>query len=107
MAGELSRIVRRTLPDLRLPEPRKAGPGALVYPFEPRLARLAAFYHRTSVRVLWDVLGIHREVLAGVREVARTGPLDGIGIDSWAIDYGLLDGNSFEPRPNYWAVSMQ
>lgn len=39
----------------------------------------------------WDVLGIHREVLAGVREVARTGHLHGIGIDSWAIDYGLLD----------------
>ncbi|WP_243058615.1 rhamnulokinase family protein [Nocardioides sp. SR21] len=41
--------------------------------------------------LFWDVLGIHRELLAGVREVARTGPLDGIGIDSWAIDYGLLD----------------
>jgi len=39
----------------------------------------------------WDVLGIHREVLVGIREVARTGPLHGIGIDSWAIDYGLLD----------------
>lgn len=39
----------------------------------------------------WDVLGIHREMLVGIREVARTGPLHGIGIDSWAIDYGLLD----------------
>jgi len=56
MAGELSRIARRALPELRLSEPQKAGPGALLYPFEPRLARLAAFYHRTSVRVLWDVL---------------------------------------------------
>ncbi|WP_137294254.1 rhamnulokinase [Nocardioides dongxiaopingii] len=52
----------------------------------------------------WDVLGIHREVLAGVREVARSGPLDGIGIDSWAIDYGLLDrdgrllGNPYSHR---------
>ena len=27
----------------------------------------------------------------GIREVARTGPLHGIGIDSWAVDYGLLD----------------
>ncbi len=41
--------------------------------------------------LFWDVLGIHREMLKGIREVARTGPLDGIGIDSWAIDYGLLD----------------
>ena len=39
----------------------------------------------------WDVLGIHREVLVGIREVARTGALHGIGIDSWAVDYGLLD----------------
>jgi sugar (pentulose or hexulose) kinase len=41
--------------------------------------------------LFWDVLGIHREVLVGIREVARTGSLDGIGIDSWAVDYGLLD----------------
>ncbi|MGB0098647.1 MAG: rhamnulokinase family protein [Nocardioides sp.] len=39
----------------------------------------------------WDVLGIHREVLVGIREVARTGRLHGIGVDSWAVDYGLLD----------------
>ena len=43
--------------------------------------------------LFWDVLGIHREVLAGVREVARTGQLHGIGIDSWAVDYGLLDAS--------------
>lgn len=41
--------------------------------------------------LFWDVLGIHREVLRGIGEVARTGPLHGIGIDSWAIDHGLLD----------------
>ena len=41
--------------------------------------------------LFWDVLGIHREVLAGVGRVARTGDLHGIGIDSWAVDYGLLD----------------
>ncbi|CAI9401364.1 rhamnulokinase [Nocardioides sp. T2.26MG-1] len=41
--------------------------------------------------LFWDVLGIHREVLAGVRRVSGTGRLNGIGIDSWAVDYGLLD----------------
>jgi len=52
----------------------------------------------------WDVLGIHREMLAGIHEVARTGPLHGIGIDSWAVDYGLLDrdgtllGNPYSHR---------
>ncbi|WP_245596639.1 rhamnulokinase [Nocardioides alkalitolerans] len=39
----------------------------------------------------WDVLGIHREVLVGLRKIAATGPLDAVGIDSWAVDYGLLD----------------
>ncbi len=54
--------------------------------------------------LFWDALGIHREVLVGVREVARTGRLDGIGIDSWAVDYGLLDhdgnllGNPYSHR---------
>jgi rhamnulokinase len=37
----------------------------------------------------WDVLGIYRELLAGLRAAGR---LDGVGIDSWAVDYGLLDG---------------
>ena len=56
MAGELSRLARRALSGVRLPDPRKAGAGAIVYPFDPHVARVAALYHRTSVRVLWDVL---------------------------------------------------
>jgi 23S rRNA G2445 N2-methylase RlmL len=56
MAGELSRLVRRGFDDIRLPDPRKADVGAVVYPFEPRVAKLAALYHRTSARVLWDLL---------------------------------------------------
>ena len=40
----------------------------------------------------WDVLGLYREVLAGLREATRTADgLVSIGLDSWAIDYGLLD----------------
>ena len=46
---------------------------------------------RVGGGLFWDVLGIQREMVNGIREVARTGPLDGIGIDSWAVDYGLLD----------------
>jgi rhamnulokinase len=46
---------------------------------------------RARGSLFWDVLGIHREMLAGLRQVAATGALHGIGIDSWAIDYGLLD----------------
>jgi sugar (pentulose or hexulose) kinase len=46
---------------------------------------------RARGSLFWDILGIHRETLTGIRKVAETGPLHGIGIDSWAIDYGLLD----------------
>jgi sugar (pentulose or hexulose) kinase len=54
--------------------------------------------------LFWDILGIHRETLAGIRAVQATGPLHGIGIDSWAVDYGLLDrdgtllGNPYSHR---------
>ncbi|KAA1427737.1 rhamnulokinase [Nocardioides antri] len=46
---------------------------------------------RARGSLLWDVLGIYRETLTGIGKVAGTGPLHGIGIDSWAIDYGLVD----------------
>jgi rhamnulokinase len=36
----------------------------------------------------WDVLRLHRGVLDGLR---ATGPVAAIGLDSWAVDYGLLD----------------
>ncbi|MFE9204430.1 rhamnulokinase family protein [Micromonospora sp. NPDC007230] len=36
----------------------------------------------------WDVLALHRGVLDGLR---AAGPVTSIGIDSWAVDYGLLD----------------
>ncbi|MCA2213237.1 rhamnulokinase [Jidongwangia harbinensis] len=37
----------------------------------------------------WDVLALYRGVLAGLR---AAGAVTSIGIDSWAVDYGLLDG---------------
>jgi rhamnulokinase len=36
----------------------------------------------------WDILSLYRGVLEGLR---AAGPVDSIGIDSWAVDYGLLD----------------
>jgi rhamnulokinase len=40
----------------------------------------------------WDILRLYREVLAGLREATRaTDALVSVGVDSWAIDYGLLD----------------
>lgn len=39
----------------------------------------------------WDLLGLYGEVLAGLRDAFRLEPgIASIGIDSWAVDYGLL-----------------
>jgi rhamnulokinase len=38
----------------------------------------------------WDVLGLYGGVLDGLR---AAGQVDSVGIDSWAVDYGLLDAD--------------
>ncbi len=43
---------------------------------------------RAGPALYWDVLGLYRETLAGIRDA---GAVAGVGIDSWAVDYGLLD----------------
>jgi len=55
MAGELSRLAKRASLAQRLGAPIKEGPGNLVYPFDAEVAALAVRYHRTCVRVLWDL----------------------------------------------------
>ncbi|MFC5847212.1 rhamnulokinase [Deinococcus petrolearius] len=40
----------------------------------------------------WDVLGLWREVLHGLRLAATRGGVASVGVNSWAVDYGLLDG---------------
>jgi rhamnulokinase len=45
----------------------------------------------------WDILGLYQDILAGLRGAARQasehhgGGLAGLAIDTWAVDYGLLD----------------
>ena len=41
----------------------------------------------------WDILRLHAEVTAGLRQAAAAFPLASAGIDSWAVDYGLLDAS--------------
>jgi rhamnulokinase len=42
----------------------------------------------------WDVSELYDEVLAGLRLVAAEHPeVESIGIDTWGVDYGLLDGD--------------
>ncbi|PLX44308.1 MAG: hypothetical protein C0609_05985 [Deltaproteobacteria bacterium] len=86
MAGEFSRLVRRAFNDVKIKEPAKAGLGALIYPFEPRLAALAVTYHRTASRVLRGLYRseakrlepLYDDLLAGVSADTRGWFKDGM-----------------------------
>ena len=39
----------------------------------------------------WDIFALWRGILDGLREASLRGSVDAIGIDTWAVDYGLLD----------------
>ena len=42
----------------------------------------------------WDFSGLYREVLRGIKRLrARYPQLESIGVDTWGVDYGLLDGD--------------
>lgn len=41
----------------------------------------------------WDALALFRGVLDGLRVAARSGGVASVGVDTWAVDYGLLDGD--------------
>ncbi len=65
----------------------RVGPGSL------ELTEAHRFPNR-PVRVpeglRWDVLGLYAGVLDGLR---AAGAVDSVGIDSWAVDHGLLDAD--------------
>jgi rhamnulokinase len=52
------------------------------FPNEPVLVR---------GRLQWDVLALYKELLAGLGLAAQTGELDSVGVDSWGVDFGLVD----------------
>src|SRR5207247_4582658 len=44
----------------------------------------------------WNILALWDETLTGLRKARQTaGSLDSIGVDTWAVDYGLGDINGF------------
>ncbi|MBD5787625.1 rhamnulokinase [Cellulosimicrobium terreum] len=60
-----------------------------------RLRHVARFPNepvRTRDGLHWDLLGLYRHVLDGLTAAERENPgeIESIGIDSWAVDYGLL-----------------
>lgn len=44
----------------------------------------------------WNILALWDETLIGLRKAHKVaGTLDSIGVDSWAVDYGLVDADGF------------
>ncbi|MER3554328.1 MAG: rhamnulokinase [Meiothermus sp.] len=44
-----------------------------------------------GINLYWDVLGLWREILHGLRQAAAKGPTASVGVDSWGVDFALLD----------------
>ncbi|WP_432541268.1 rhamnulokinase [Kineococcus sp. SYSU DK002] len=64
---------------------------------ELRLRHVSRFGNgpvRTRDQLHWNVLELYRQVLAGLAaaERAHPGQITSVGVDSWAVDYGLLAG---------------
>jgi rhamnulokinase len=62
---------------------------------ELHLEEMARFWNGAVTvggRLHWDALGLHRAILEGLRKAGRhVDKLDSVGIDSWGVDFGLLD----------------
>ena len=67
------------------------GPGRL------ELTELARFRNgpvRLPDALYWDVLGLYQDILGGLARAARCrDDIRGVAVDSWAVDYGLLDSS--------------
>jgi putative N6-adenine-specific DNA methylase len=102
MEAELKRLVMRSPFEIRLPKPRREGDATLLYPFDPRIAWVAACHHRTSSRISWDLFSspavrlepLFAELLAALRSDER---LPGARTLRFSVDLGAA--HDFEASP--------
>ena len=57
----------------------------------PRRSDASQSGGEAQVAYEWDILALWRGIVEGLREASLRGAVDAIGIDTWAVDYGLLD----------------
>lgn len=72
---------------------RGIGPDGSLTDARITLDELARFPNepvRVGGTLHWDILALYRSIVEGLREAP---PLTSLGIDSWAVDYGLLDAD--------------
>jgi 23S rRNA G2445 N2-methylase RlmL len=55
MEAEFKRLVMRSPFNVRVEKPQREGEATLLYPFDARVAWVAACHHRTSSRISWDL----------------------------------------------------
>src|SRR4029453_3697509 len=55
MEAEVKRLVMRSPFNLRVEQPKREGDATLLYPFDARVAWVAACHHRTSSQISWDL----------------------------------------------------
>ncbi len=67
-----------------------AGPGELVLHEAHRFGNVPVAALGT---LHWDILRLYGDILAGLRAAAGQFELASVGIDSWGVDYGLLDAD--------------
>jgi rhamnulokinase len=77
LGAESGRVVRGRLADGRVDL-------SVAHRFANRPVRLPDGLH-------WNLLALFTEALAGLRRL--DGPLAGVGVDTWGVDYALLDGS--------------
>ena len=65
--------------------------------------RFANRPRQTADGLRWDLDDLKTGITAGLRVAAAEGPLDAIGVDTWGVDYGLVDsaGNLLEAPWHY------
>ena len=58
---------------------------------------------RTPDGLHWNVLELYRQILLGLTACVRQAPeLSSVGIDSWAVDYGLTEGARLVGQPFHY-----
>jgi len=51
----------------------------------------------------WNILELYRNILVGLRKALATRPdLAGVGVDSWAVDYGLVSSDRLINNPFHY-----
>jgi rhamnulokinase len=60
------------------------------------LSETHRFQNRPAVlagSLVWDFVALYRELTNGIAVALREAPIRSIGIDTWGVDYGLLDSS--------------